>query len=55
MAAVKKATLEWREFQEAQELEGGTDSYRNNGKERLCGWKEPEEGWVKINSDVAVQ
>ncbi|XP_027102977.1 uncharacterized protein [Coffea arabica] len=55
MAVVQKATREWREFQEVQDLEGGTGSFRTKGKEGLGGWKAPEGGWVKINSDAAAQ
>ena len=55
MTVVNKATREWREFQEVQDVDGGTGNHRTSGKEGLGGWKEPEGGWVKINSDAAVQ
>ncbi|CDP14369.1 unnamed protein product [Coffea canephora] len=55
MTVVNKATREWREFQEAQDVDGGNGSHTTNGKEGLGGWREPEVGWVKINSDAAVQ
>ncbi|XP_071926256.1 uncharacterized protein [Coffea arabica] len=55
MTVVSKATREWREFQEAQGVDGDNSSHMNCGMEGMGGWKEPEGGWVKFNSDAAVQ
>nr|XP_027120699.1 uncharacterized protein LOC113737717 [Coffea arabica] len=46
--------MEWQEYQEAQEMEvEWGDSGMKEGRE-VHGWERPQEGWIKLNSDAAL-
>lgn len=46
---------EWLEYQEAQQQSKETDDDLHKGKSELGRWEAPEKGWIKINTDAALQ
>ncbi|XP_027152667.1 uncharacterized protein LOC113752811 [Coffea eugenioides] len=52
--AVEKALREWREYQEAQDWENGTEGDHARKDKGSTGWRKPRVGWVKMNSDATL-
>ena len=55
LVAVNKAVVEWQEYQEAQETEGEVRDCGTKANKDVHGWERPQEGWIKLNSDAALQ